>query len=76
MTKITNNTRQTLDFVVAGKAKDGVPPTKSIEPGETADLDVDVNRSQFRGRVLSGAITVSQAVADKAAAAATGDKAR
>lgn len=61
MPKITNHTRQTLDFVVVGKPKDGVPPTKSIGPGETVDIDVRDNDPVLLGRIAAGAVTLSTA---------------
>jgi len=68
--KITNNTRDPLDFVINGKAKDGNAPTATVQPGETADIDV-VENAQFEGRVLAGAITVPTRTASKVEAAAT-----
>jgi len=66
MTKITNNTRETMSFTVAGNPKDGHPQTDSVEPGETKDLDVDLESAQVKGRILAGAITVPAATARKA----------
>ncbi len=63
--KITNNTRETMSFVLNGKAKDGNPPTDSIEPGETKDLDVDPESAQVKGRIFAGAVTVPAKVAEK-----------
>jgi hypothetical protein len=68
--KITNNTRETLDFTLTGKAKDGVPPTGSVAPGETADLDV-IEDARFQGAVLAGAISVPAKTATKVEAAVT-----
>jgi len=56
--KITNNTREVMDFIVKGAAKDGVPPTDSLKPGETRDIDA-VDNATYQGRVLAGAITVA-----------------
>ncbi len=66
MPKITNNTREVMDFIVKGNAKDGVPPTESIKPGESRDIDA-VDNATYQGRVLAGAITVASAT--RAAAA-------
>jgi hypothetical protein len=40
MPQITNLTTQALDFVVKGEPKDGVPPTESVQPGETRNVDL------------------------------------
>lgn len=63
--KITNNTRETLNFNLKGNAKDGVPPTGSVAPGETEDLDLDPADPQVQGRILAGAISVPAKVAEK-----------
>ncbi len=60
MPRLTNNTRETVDFVVKGTAKDGVPPTESLAPGETRDIDA-IDNAAFKGRVVSGLITVGAA---------------
>lgn len=70
MVKITNNTREVMDFNVPGNPKDGVPHTESLAPGETRDVDVDTESAQFRGRVLAGAITVPSRQAAKVETAA------
>ena len=67
--RITNRTRQTLDFIVAGAPKDGVPPTGSIEPGETKDLDVRADDPVLAGRMLAGAVSVEAARSVKPASA-------
>jgi len=69
MVAITNNTRGPLSFRVQGKAKDGVPPTESVEAGETKDIDVDTESARYKGHVLSGAISVPGGAAKKAGAA-------
>ena len=63
--KITNNTRETLSFNLKGKARDGNPLTGSVAPGETADLDVDPEDAQVKGRIFAGAISVPASVATK-----------
>jgi hypothetical protein len=67
--KITNIGRKNVTLVLKGPAKDGHPPTGSIPPGETVDLDV-VENAQFQGLVLSGAISVPSGSEKKAAKAA------
>lgn len=76
MTRMTNTTRRTLNFVVKGPAKNGVPPTDHIEPGETKDLDVDMDSANVRGHILAGTITVADKIADKVTAAVAEDPAR
>lgn len=64
--KVTNNTRETLNFnVKGGKVKDGVPETCHIEPGETADLDIDQDSAAVQGYVAAGAISVPDKVAQR-----------
>ena len=43
MQQYLNPTRETIDFIARGPAKDGVPPTESIAPGETRALDIDMD---------------------------------
>jgi hypothetical protein len=57
MPRLTNNTRETIDFIVKGAPKDGVPPTESIAPGETRDIEA-VDNATYKGRIAAGAITV------------------
>lgn len=66
MPKITNNTREVIDFIVKGNAKDGVPPTESLKPGETRDIDA-VDNATYQGRVFAGAVTVVGATRTPAA---------
>jgi hypothetical protein len=68
--RITNNTRETQNFIIRGKPKDGVPPTGHVPPGETVDLDVDPNDPTLRGAIFAGAVTVPASVAEKVEAAA------
>jgi hypothetical protein len=57
--QITNRLSVTLDFVVKGEPKDGVPPTESLAPGETRNIDVaDPESGVIRGRVIGGAIEI------------------
>lgn len=57
MAKITNLSRQGLDFVVG--VKNGAAITENVPAGETRDLDVDLNSATVKGRVASGLITVA-----------------
>jgi hypothetical protein len=62
MPQITNLTTQALDFVVKGEPKDGVPPTESVQPGETRNVDLlDEQAGDVVGRVVGGAIRIGQA---------------
>ncbi|RAI44706.1 hypothetical protein [Rhodoplanes roseus] len=70
MPRITNHTRQTLDFVIPGKPKDGVPPTASVRPGETADIDVREDDPVLLGRIAAGAVSVDAKRPSKAATGA------
>lgn len=57
--QITNRLNITRDFVVKGEAKDGVPPTESLAPGETRDIDVaDPESGILQGMVVGGAIEI------------------
>lgn len=60
MPRLTNNTRENVDFVVNGPAKDGVPPTESLAPGETRDVDA-VDNASLKGRIASGMVTIGAA---------------
>ncbi len=57
MPRITNNTREVMDFIVKGAAKNGVPPTESLKPGETRDIDA-IDNTTYQGRVVAGSIAV------------------
>jgi hypothetical protein len=58
--KVTNNTNETLDFVVpGGSVKDGVPETCSVGAGQTESLDLDTDSPQVKARIFAGAITVA-----------------
>ena len=56
MAKITNLTRDTMNFVTG--VKDGAALTESLKPGETGDINVDPADAQLQGRLLSGAIAI------------------
>lgn len=56
MPVLTNRTRETMDFIVKGNAKDGHPPTESLAPGESRNIDV-LENATYRGRLASGSVT-------------------
>lgn len=54
--KITNTSRfNTHNFVLNGAAKDGVPPTGHVAPGETADLDINMDVETVHVQALANA---------------------
>ena len=59
MPRLTNMTRDVLDFIVRGAPKDGVPPTESIAPGETRDID-GVENATYHGRIAAGAVLLEK----------------
>lgn len=63
--KIKNLSRETLNFVVDGKPnKDNVPPTDSVAPGESKDIDIldtEGGKAQIAAHVAAGLIEVSGA---------------
>jgi hypothetical protein len=64
--RLTNNTRDTLDFLKkGGKVKDGVPETVSLAAGETDDLEVDPKDPQVVGRIFAGAVSATPAVTER-----------
>lgn len=58
MARLTNTTRETISLIVKGDAKDGVPPTESLAPGETRDIDA-VENASYRGHLAAGALLAS-----------------
>lgn len=67
--KITNTSRyNTHNFVLNGKAKDGVPPTGHVGPGESDDLDInmDVEAAHLKALASSGEVSVPASIAAKA----------
>jgi hypothetical protein len=64
MARLTNATKETISLIVKGAAKNGVPPTESLKPGETRDLDV-VENGAYRGRIKMGSL-VAQTAANRA----------
>jgi hypothetical protein len=76
MVKVTNLTREGIDFVV-GPGKGGVPETQDLAGGATDNIAIDMNSAHVRGLIFAGAIEVSgsdfkkvvTAVADEPSAA-------
>lgn len=67
MLSVTNKLRdRAVDFVVKGEAKDGVPPTESVLPGETKTLNVDPENAYVKAAELAGVITIERPRAAKA----------
>lgn len=64
MARLTNTTKETISLVVKGAAKNGVPPTESLKPGETRDLDV-VENGAYRGRIKMGSLVVAAASSER-----------
>lgn len=64
MAKITNLTRETLNFITG--IENGFAVTESIAGGETKEIRVDADDAQFKGRILAGVISVEGAVAPSA----------
>lgn len=63
MPRLTNTTKDTISLVVKGAAKNGVPSTESLKPGETREIDV-VENGAYRGRIKMGSL-VAQATANR-----------
>jgi adenine deaminase len=66
--KITNTSRNnTHNFVLNGAAKDGVPPTGHVAPGETADLDInlDVEAAHLQALINASEIAAPDRVVKK-----------
>jgi hypothetical protein len=57
MPNLINRTRETVDFIVKGNAKNGVPPTESLASGETRNIDV-IENATYRGRIASGVVAL------------------
>lgn len=68
MPRLTNHTRETIDFIIKGEPTNGVPPTASLKPGETRDIGNIVQNATYRGRIASGMISVAEASPARAAA--------
>lgn len=71
--KITNTSRNnTHNFVLNGAAKDGVPPTGHVGPGEAADLDINMEIEAVHLKALadSGEISMPDRVAARVEAKA------
>lgn len=72
--RIKNHTRETLNFNLRGKAKNGHPVTGSVAPGEVKDLDVDPDDPQLQGRIIARAVSVVKSAPEKTEAPAAKDK--
>lgn len=68
MAKITNTSRETLNFITG--VKDGVAITESLKAGETREMAVDEADAQYQGRLVAGLISVDGASSPVAARAA------
>jgi|SRR5215213_3754182 len=64
MTRVTNNTRETIDFTV-GPGSKGIPETESIAAFETKTMSLTTEHAQFRTFAFMGAITIEGAAASK-----------
>lgn len=54
--KIKNTSRNnTHNFVLKGEAKAGVPPTGHVGPGETAELDINMDVEEVHVQALVNA---------------------
>jgi hypothetical protein len=73
--KITNLHRNdTINFLVKGNPKDGVPPTDSIAPGESKDIDLrDPESAEIKGMIIAGLIRVPGAEAKRLGVPQSGD---
>lgn len=67
MPNITNNTRQTIDFVVG--VRDGAAQTDSVKAGETKAIDVKSDDPKLGAYRAAGAITINASKALQKAAA-------
>jgi hypothetical protein len=67
--KVTNNTRETLDFVVPGTNNKGVADTVSIAPNETKSLSLESDHAVLNTYALMGAVTIEGASQKKIEAA-------
>jgi hypothetical protein len=60
MVKVTNNTRETVNFVTKGNPKNGVPPTDHVEPGQTKAIDVDPESRELKAAVFAGRVSIEK----------------
>jgi hypothetical protein len=59
MPQIKSLSTQVLDFPVKGEPKDGVPPTESLQPGESRNIDLrDPDTGVIVGMVVAGLIEI------------------
>lgn len=72
MVRITNNARETLDFIVGKDEKTNEALTEAVLPGETRNLSgIDLESAQVKGRILAGIISVDDKTAARVAKAAS-----
>jgi len=72
--RLRNDTRETVNVVLKGEAKDGTPPTDSIEPGETKTLAVDADSPWLKALIDTGALSRLDSESRKAPAAVAAAK--
>ena len=59
--QIVNTSRHnTHNFVLNGEAKDGVPPTGHVAPGESADLDINMDIEAAHVQALANAAEIAE----------------
>lgn len=61
--RVTNNSLETISFMVEGKSKNGVPPMDYLRSGETKDIAVLKDDPVVAGYIKAGVISVPAAVA-------------
>ena len=67
MVQVTNLTSETRDFHKSGgKVTNGLIETVSLAPGETGDIDVDLEHPQVRAAIFASAIAVEGMEPDEA----------
>jgi hypothetical protein len=64
MPRLTNTAKDAISLVVKGAAKNGVPPTENLKPGETREIDV-LENGAYRGRVKMGLLVVATASSER-----------
>lgn len=73
MAKVTNTTTVPLEMLVKGwKVKNGIPETVGIAPGETAEVDLDLDHAHTKGHIIAGALLVSDVVQERVARSVEG----
>jgi hypothetical protein len=70
MPRLTNATREVVNLVVKdGKVTNGVPETTHLEPGETANVNCDINSAFVQGMIIAGVLIADDKTTEKVAAA-------